>query len=105
LKQIIYVKLRHYEKAAKFEKNSLSCFDKTEKAAKFEKKTLSAVLTKQLFLLSRVKTIGRFFQIFLAFSEKLDFNKIKPETDRRYAKKPSLCNDGNSCISLVCKFF
>ena len=30
-------------------------------------------LTKQLFLLSSVKTSGRFFQIFVAFSEKLDF--------------------------------
>ena len=31
------------------------------------------VLTKQLFLLSSVKTSGIFFQIFVAFSEKLDF--------------------------------
>ena len=36
-------------------------------------KNLSMVLTKQLFLLSSVKTIGRFFQFFAAFSEKLDF--------------------------------
>ena len=32
------------------------------------------ILTKQLFLLSSVKTSGRFFQIFVAFSEKRDFN-------------------------------
>ena len=31
------------------------------------------VLTKQLFLLSSIKTSGRFFQIFVTFSEKLDF--------------------------------
>ena len=49
------IKLRHYEKATKFEKNILP------------------VLTKRLFLLSSVKTSGRFFQIFIAFSENLDF--------------------------------
>jgi hypothetical protein len=32
-------------------------------------------LTKQLFLLSSVKTSGRFFQSFMAFSEKLNFNE------------------------------
>ena len=31
------------------------------------------VLTEQLFLLSSVKISGRFFQIFVDFSEKLDF--------------------------------
>ena len=36
-------------------------------------KNLPPVLTKQLFLLSSIKTSGRFFQIFVAFSEKLDF--------------------------------
>ena len=36
-------------------------------------KNLPPVLTKQLFLLSSVKTSGRFFQIFLAFSEKQNF--------------------------------
>ena len=40
------LKLRHYGKATKFEKN------------------LPPVLTKQLFLLSSVKTSGRFFQFF-----------------------------------------
>ena len=45
-----------------------------EKATKFEK-NLPPVLTKQLFLLSSVKTSGRFFQIFAAFSEKLNFKK------------------------------
>ena len=49
------VNLRNYEKATKFEKN------------------LPPVLTKQLFLLSSVKTSGRFFQTFVAFWEKLDF--------------------------------
>ena len=34
------------------------------------------VLTNQLFLLSSVKICGRFFQIFVAFSEKLNFNVI-----------------------------
>ena len=38
-------------------------------------KNLPPVLTKQLFLLSSVKTSGRFFQIFVAFSEKLDFTQ------------------------------
>ena len=38
-------------------------------------KNLPLVLIKQLFLLSSVKTCGRFFQIFLAFSEKLNFKK------------------------------
>ena len=37
------------------------------------KKNLPPVLTKQWFLLSSVKTSGRFFQIFVAFSEKMDF--------------------------------
>ena len=39
-------------------------------------KNLPPVLTKQLFLLSSVKTSGRFFQIFVAFSEKLNFKQI-----------------------------
>ena len=46
------VKLSHYEKATK----SPTCFDKTA------------------VLLSSVKTSGRFFQIFVPFPEKLDFN-------------------------------
>jgi len=37
---------------------------------------LTSVLTKHLFLLSSVKTSGRFFQIFVAFSEKLDFTQL-----------------------------
>ena len=36
-------------------------------------KNLTLVLTKQLFLLCSVKTSRRFFQIFVAFSEKLNF--------------------------------
>ena len=50
------LKFRHYEKAIKFEKN------------------LPPILPKQLFLLSIVKKSGScFFQIFVAFSERLDF--------------------------------
>ena len=33
-------------------------------------------MTKQLFLLRSVKTSGRFFQIFVAFSEKLHFTLL-----------------------------
>jgi hypothetical protein len=56
---VIYLlKFRHYEKATKFEKNLLP------------------VLSKQLFLLSSVKQVGDFFQIFVTFSEKLDFIKV-----------------------------
>ena len=36
-------------------------------------KKLPLVLAKQLFLLRSVKKSGRFFQIFVAFSEKLNF--------------------------------
>ena len=32
-------------------------------------------MTKHIFLLSSVKTSGIFFQIFVAFSDKLNFNK------------------------------
>jgi hypothetical protein len=42
-------------------KKSPTCFDK------------AAVLTKQLFLLSSIKTNGRFFQFFVVFSGKLNF--------------------------------
>jgi hypothetical protein len=42
------------------------------------RRNLPPVLTKQLFLLSSGKTSGRFFQIFVAFSEKLNF-KTKEE--------------------------
>ena len=41
---------------------------------------LLPVLTKQLFLLSSIKTSGRFFQSFVALSEKLDFKN----TNRQY---------------------
>ena len=37
-------------------------------------KNIPPVLTKHLSLLSSVKTSGKFFQIFVAFSEKLNFN-------------------------------
>ena len=46
MQAFFYVKFRHYEKAAKYEKN------------------LPPVLTKQPFLLSSVKTSGRFFSKF-----------------------------------------
>ena len=36
-------------------------------------KNIQLFLTKQLFLLSSVKTSGNFFQIFVDFSEKLNF--------------------------------
>ena len=49
--ELCSVKLRHYEQATKLVKN------------------LPPVQTKQLFLLSTVKTSGRFFQIFVAFSQ------------------------------------
>ena len=61
--KLAILKLRHYEKVTKFEKN------------------LPLVLTKQLFLLSSVKTSGRFFQIFVAFSEKLDFTSHGNKND------------------------
>ena len=41
-------------------------------------KNLPPVLTIQLFLLSSVKPSGRFYQIFVAFSEKLDFKWMVP---------------------------
>ena len=36
-------------------------------------KNFPPVLTKQLFLLNSIKRSGMFFEIFVAFSEKLDF--------------------------------
>ena len=67
---IVLLKLRHYEQATKFEKS------------------LPPLLTKQLFLLSSVKTSGRFFQNFVAFSEKLDFNtKIHISMALNWVKK------------------
>ena len=44
-------------------------------------KNLPPVMTKQLFLLSSVKTSRVFFQIFVAFSEKLNFkwDKLGPK--------------------------
>jgi hypothetical protein len=50
-----FIKFRYYDKATKFEKN------------------IPPVLTKQLVLLSSIKTSGRFFKIFVAFSEKLRY--------------------------------
>ena len=49
---------------------------------KFEK-NLPPDLTKQLFLLSSVKTSGRFFEIYVTFSEKLNFTYF-----RFYASHP-----------------
>ena len=55
---LVFLKLRHYEKATTFEK------------------ILPPVLTKTAVSISSVKTSGRFFQIFVPFSEKLDFKKV-----------------------------
>ena len=52
------LKFRQYEKATKFEKISHLFWQ------------------KHLFLLSSVKTSGRFFRIFVAFSEKVDFKNL-----------------------------
>ena len=57
------------------------------------KKNLPTVLTKQLFLLSSVNTSGRFFQIFVAFSEKLDFTSISDLIRQdTFATKVRFCN-------------
>ena len=56
LRKSKYLKFRYYEKAKKFEK-------------------ISHLVDKTGFLLGSVKTSGRFFQIFVAFSEKLNFNE------------------------------
>ena len=56
-------------------------------------KNLPPVMTKQLFLLSSVKTSGRFFQIFVALSEKLDFKTTRRKSitfDILHLKKKSL---------------
>ena len=54
-------------------------------------KNLPPVLTKQLFLLSSVKTSGRFFQIFVASLEKLNFTNViwlrMPNTEKKFAPK------------------
>ena len=55
-------------------------------------KNLPFVLTKQLFLLSIVKTSGRFFQIFVAFSEKLNFNFKRAFWCHRYNQKINFLN-------------
>ena len=63
------LKLRHYEKATKFKKN------------------LPPVLTKQLFYSVVSKQVGYFFQIFVPFSENLDFkitNALKQEHNFKY---------------------
>ena len=44
-------------------------------------KNLPPVLTKQLFLVSSVKTSGRFFQTFVAFSKKLEGAVIQSENN------------------------
>ena len=53
-------------------------------------KNLPPVSTKQLFLLSSVKTSGRFFQTFVAFSEKLNYKK----------ERPKLCNINVAVIAV-----
>ena len=52
------VKVKAFRKGHKIWKESSTCFDKT------------------LFLLRSVKTSGRFLQIFVAFSKKLDFKYL-----------------------------
>ena len=56
-------------------------------------KNLPPVLTKQMFLLSSVKTSGRFFQIFVAFSEKLNFKRksLKMTRNCRRCSKLHMC--------------
>ena len=63
------MKLRHYEKATKFEKN------------------IPPFLTKQLFSLSSVKTSGRFFQI----PEKLDFTRQRGPNSCKVAIEKKTC--------------
>ena len=72
------VKLRHHEKATKFEKN------------------IPPGLTKQLFLLSSIKKSGRFFQTFVAFSEKLDFIEKTLPTRAKYFAQAARVVFGNS---------
>ena len=66
LVQQLEVNLRRYEKATKL-------------------KNIPTVLTKQLFLLSNVKTCESLFQIFIAVSEKLNFTKIIKRASRNWA--------------------
>ena len=57
---------------------------------------LPPVLTKQLFLLSSIKPSGRFFQSFVTFSEKLDFNLMASKYEKKnFRKKTSSCLDAN----------
>ena len=70
--QQMQVKLRHYEKATKLKKN------------------LPLVLTKQLFLLSRVKTSGRFFLI-VDFSEKLKFKSSNVTLEVFWSNRTFFC--------------
>ena len=49
-------------------------------------KILPLVLTKQLFLLSSIKTSGRFSQIFVTSSEKLDFLVFSVSSKKRTKK-------------------
>ena len=77
----VLIKLRHYEKASKFEKN------------------LPLALTKQTFLLGSIKTSGRFFQIFVVFSEKLNFTeKIKKRNRKNNVCKKKVCKSTQQCI-------
>ena len=50
------------------------------------KKNLPPFLTKQLFSLSSFKTSGRFFEIRVAFSEKLDFIESIHNEVKRFLK-------------------
>ena len=51
---------------------------------------LPPVLTQQLFLLSSVKTSGRFFQISVAFSKKLDFTQVEFKSNFGAIRKQQL---------------
>ena len=63
------------------------------------KKNLPPVLTKQLILLSSTKQLGDFFQIFVAFSEKLDF------VSSRMKKWHVLHSLGNQTLSQILRLW
>ena len=71
-------------------------------------KNLPPVLTKRLFLLSSVKTSGKFFQSFVTFSEKLDFIVCKIQIRNRpkmllFIFVPKVKPDQQSVLYLVTK--
>ena len=64
------------------------------------KKNLPPVLTRQLFFLSSVKTSGRFFQICMTFSEKLDFIYNVEKNEEKVMYGPS---KGFKSKKIMCK--